>query len=77
MLASEGAIAHENGRSFAYPYSDWQMRKQLGFADVQGHAARWLEELPAGVKYRWIFKRGHRTAVPSPCERDPTRKRER
>ncbi|MFC4309440.1 S9 family peptidase [Steroidobacter flavus] len=51
VLASKGAIAHENGKSFAYPYSDWQMRKQLGFADVQGHVARWVEDLPASAKY--------------------------
>jgi dipeptidyl aminopeptidase/acylaminoacyl peptidase len=51
VLASKGAIAHENGKSFAYPYADWQASKQLGFADVQGHAVRWVEELPAGVKY--------------------------
>jgi dipeptidyl aminopeptidase/acylaminoacyl peptidase len=51
LLASKGAIAHERGKAFAYPFMDWQMHKQLGFADVQGHAARWVEEPPAIAKY--------------------------
>lgn len=51
LLASKDAIAHQNGKSFAYPYADWQMHKQLGFADVQGHGARWVEEPPAIAKY--------------------------
>jgi dipeptidyl aminopeptidase/acylaminoacyl peptidase len=51
LLASKGMIPPENGKAFAEPFGDWLMHKQLGFADVQGNAARWLDASPDIAKY--------------------------